>query len=128
MSGRSLLRTAALLLLLTPAACQNDVRGDVTRAWVAGADPELGRATFARYGCSSCHTIPGVPGARGRVGPPLLYWPERAYIAGMVPNQPRNLVQFIRSPQSIAPGTAMPILGVTDRDARNMAAYLYSLD
>ncbi len=27
---------------------------------------------FMKAGCSVCHTIPGIPGADGRVGPPLL--------------------------------------------------------
>ena len=27
---------------------------------------------FTKAGCAVCHTIPGIPGANGRVGPPLL--------------------------------------------------------
>ena len=27
---------------------------------------------FTRAGCAVCHTVPGIPGADGRVGPPLL--------------------------------------------------------
>jgi mono/diheme cytochrome c family protein len=37
---------------------------------VTGDEP-IG-AIFTRAGCSVCHTIPGVAGADGRVGPPLL--------------------------------------------------------
>ncbi len=37
---------------------------------VTGDEP-IG-AIFTRAGCSVCHTIPGIAGADGRVGPPLL--------------------------------------------------------
>ena len=62
-----------------------------------------------------------------RVGPPLTAWSERTVIAGYVPNTPEQLVHWIVMPQSVAPGNAMPNLGVTDDDARDIAAYLYSL-
>jgi cytochrome c1 len=61
------------------------------------------------------------------VGPPLLYFSERTFIGGEVPNTPDNLVQWIRSPQSIEAGTAMPTLGLSDQQARDVAAYLYTL-
>lgn len=78
------------------------------------------------YGCGSCHTIPGIRGADGLVGPPLTRFHERAYIAGQLPNTPENLVHWIRNPQEVEPGTAMPDLGVTEEDAREIAAYLLS--
>lgn len=127
-NGGSRLLALLALTALSAASCQADARGEVLRAYVAGGNPEIGRTTFARYGCISCHTIPGVRGARALVGPPLVSWSKRAYIAGMVPNEPGRLVQFIRDPQSVAPGTAMPYLGVSDADARHLAAYLYTLD
>jgi cytochrome c2 len=103
-----------------------DTIGDPAVA-VAGGNPDQGPAAMQRYGCISCHTVPGVQGANGRVGPPLNFWSERAYIAGNLPNEPDNLIQWIENPQAIEPGTAMPFLGVTDSDARNIAAYLYTL-
>ena len=71
--------------------------------------------------------IPGIHDARGLVAPPLMYFAERTFIAGEVPNTPDNLVRWIRSPQSIESGTAMPALGLTDEQARDVAAYLYTL-
>lgn len=71
--------------------------------------------------------IPGVTGAVGLVGPPLTAWAKRAYIAGNLANTPENLVRWIRQPQAVEPGTAMPDLGVEEGDARDMAAYLFSL-
>ena len=61
------------------------------------------------------------------VGPPLVGWARRTMVAGYLPNTPDQLVRWITAPQSVAPGNAMPNLGVTDRDARDIAAYLYTL-
>ncbi|MDP8960777.1 MAG: c-type cytochrome [Actinomycetota bacterium] len=77
------------------------------------------------YGCGSCHTIPGIRGADGLVGPPLTRFHERAYIAGQLPNTPENLVHWIMNPQEVEPGTAMPDLEVVEEDARAIAAYLH---
>jgi cytochrome c len=79
------------------------------------------------YGCGSCHVIPGVRTARGMVGPPLLYYSRRTIIAGELPNTPANLKAWIMNPVEIEPGTAMPNLGVTDGQAHDIAAYLYTL-
>lgn len=80
-----------------------------------------------RYGCGSCHAIPGVTGAVGTVGPPLTDWSERTYIAGSLLNTPDNLITWIMHPDAIEPGTVMPNLGVAEETARHMAAYLYTL-
>jgi cytochrome c1 len=65
-----------------------------------------------------------VPGADAEVGPPLTGFGRRGYIAGELPNNPENLQRWIRSPQSVEPGTVMPDLGVTESDARDIAAFL----
>jgi cytochrome c2 len=95
---------------------------------VAGGDAARGEAAFERYGCGACHEIPGVPEARGRVGPPLTGFGSRGYIAGELPNTPENLVAWVVHPQRVEPGTAMPELGVTPAEARSIAAYLYPLN
>jgi mono/diheme cytochrome c family protein len=79
------------------------------------------------YGCVSCHTIPGVPGGTGRVGPPLVAMADRAYVAGVLPNTPESLIRWIRYPTEVNPRTAMPEMGVTEQDARDIAAYLHGL-
>lgn len=94
---------------------------------VPGGDPGQGRQAIARYGCGSCHEIAGVAGADGKVGPPLTGIADRQYIAGMLPNTPENLVHWIRDPQAVVPGNVMPDMGVTEPDARDIAAYLYTL-
>ena len=79
------------------------------------------------YGCASCHTIPGIPGARGRVGPPLDGIGSRTYIAGVLPNSPNNLSRWIQHPHQVHPGTAMPEMGVTPSDAAEITRYLEDL-
>lgn len=94
---------------------------------IPNSDPGHGRQLIQQYGCGSCHTVPGVPRANGLVGPPLTKFAERSYIAGELPNNAENLQHWIRDPHSVEPGTAMPNLGVTALDARDIAAYLYTL-
>lgn len=94
---------------------------------VAGGSSSRGSVAIAAYGCGSCHVIPGVPAATGRVGPPLTDFADRTFVAGKLRNEPNALVQWIRDPQRVTPGTAMPTLGVTESDARDIAAYLYTL-
>jgi cytochrome c len=94
---------------------------------VPGGDAQRGQQAIERYGCGACHAIPGVPGARGAVGPPLGDLADRSIIGGRLSNTPDNLSHWIQDPQSVDPGNAMPNLGVTAADARDIAAYLYSL-
>jgi len=77
-----------------------------------------------QYGCPTCHVIPHVPGAIGKVGPSLDDLPQRSYLAGTLQNSPQNLRNWIRHPQQIHPGTAMPEMGVTEQDAARIAAFL----
>jgi cytochrome c1 len=90
-------------------------------------DPKQGAILLSAHGCGACHTIPGVSGATGSIGPPLTGYARRVYVAGKLPNQLDNLVRWIRDPQRIEPGTAMPNLFVNESEARAMAAYLYTL-
>lgn len=92
-----------------------------------GGDPQHGRDVMRQYGCDSCHTIPGVAGADALVGPPLDKFAKRAYVAGVMPNSPPNLERWLMHPRGVLP-TAMPEMGVTESDARDMAAYLYTLE
>lgn len=100
---------------------------DANAAALTGGNPEEGAALIRTYGCGSCHTIAGVPGASRQVGPPLTGLANRMYIAGVLPNSPENLVSWIQDPKAIDPLTAMPDVGVKPADARSIAAYLYTL-
>ncbi len=94
---------------------------------VNGGDPARGARAIGTYGCGSCHVIPGIAGASNYVGPPLNAYAKRAYVAGKLPNEADNLIYWIQQPQAVWPGNAMPNLGVTDQDAHDIAAYLYTL-
>lgn len=94
---------------------------------VPDGDAERGRRALAELECGACHVIPGVPGAWGHVGPTLAEYPRNVYIAGKHPNVPEVLVQFVRDAPSLAPDTAMPAIEMTETQARDIAAYLYSL-
>ncbi|MEC7760920.1 MAG: c-type cytochrome [Pseudomonadota bacterium] len=95
---------------------------------VAGGDPETGARLIAEYGCGACHTIPGIARARGRVGPNLTGFRDQAYIAGVLPNRPGDLVDWLQSPPRHAPETVMPDMGISEAEADDMAAYLYTLE
>jgi cytochrome c len=92
-----------------------------------GGYPKRGVLVIKQYRCGTCHTIPGISGAHGVFAPPLTAFSARTYIAGQLPNTPENLSKWIMSPPSVKPKTAMPILGLTPEQARDAAAYLYTL-
>ena len=91
-----------------------------------GGDPARGEAMFIQYGCGSCHGLKHVRRASGAVGPPLDGIAIRALIAGKLDNSPDNLQAWIRDPQKVTPGTAMPDLNVGQQDARDISAFLYT--
>ncbi len=107
------------------AACQRGFEREA--AAMTGGDPARGKAAISRYVCVACHQIPGVSGAQGLVGPPLGGVARRAYIGGVLGNSPENMIRWVQNPQAVDQKTAMPNLGVTDADARDIAAYLYTL-
>jgi putative membrane protein len=116
---------AALLLVILLAGCDR-ASGD-QRHVLVNADVDRGSAAIRKYGCGSCHTIPGITGAQGLVGPPLGQVASRVYIAGVLPNEPDNMIRWLENPPAVDPKTAMPNMGVSVRDARDIAAYLYTL-
>jgi cytochrome c len=122
------MRNSFWILVVLPAVALLWSCGPSVRAGsiVAGGDATRGLASISRYGCGSCHTIYGISSAHGLVGPPLTGLRNRMYVAGMLPNTPDNLMHWIREPKAVNPKTAMPQLGVTERDAADIAAYIYS--
>jgi cytochrome c2 len=99
---------------------------DLRKAVKADGDPRRGEALFIRYGCGSCHALKNVRTANGSVGPPLDGIATRAIIAGRLANNPGNMQRWIRDPQHISAGTAMPDLSVGETDARDITAFLYT--
>ena len=95
-------------------------------AVATGGDPSRGEAMFIQYGCGSCHAVKNVRGATGMVGPPLDGIALRVIIGGHLSNTPDNMDKWIRDPQQVSPGTAMPDLNVGQGDARDITAFLYT--
>jgi len=114
MSARLLLCALALLAGCQGQPSSNSVQGD----------PERGRLALAQHACRACHMIPGLTGPETYVGRSLANLAERRFIAGKLPNNQANLVRWIRNPQAIDPHTAMPAMGVSERDALDMSAWL----
>ena len=94
---------------------------------LTGGDPGKGMLAIDKYGCGGCHTIPGVNGANATVGPPLNNIASRTVLGGHLTNTPPNMELWIKKPQQIDPKNVMPDLGVTDQDAKDITAYLYTL-
>ena len=121
----TILFVAALIAIVWKYGEQRD------RMWMhaaveTGGDPQRGEAMFIQYGCGSCHAMKGVRTAVGSVGPPLDGIAVRTIIAGHLANNPDNMERWIRDPQQVSPGTAMPDLNVGQQDARDITAFLYT--
>jgi cytochrome c2 len=94
---------------------------------MTGGDADRGKVVITKVGCGACHQIPGIARADGTVGPGLDKVATRASLAGQLANTPANLITWVQHPQAVEPGTGMPDPPIGDRDARDVAAYLYTL-
>ncbi|HUO60350.1 MAG TPA: cytochrome c [Candidatus Acidoferrales bacterium] len=122
------LRTAvtffAVSLLGLTAACNSASRA--VRA--TGGDPAKGHDVLAHYGCTACHSIPGLSQTGDVTGPSLAHVGSAATLAdGQVQNTPENLVLWIQAPARMKPSTSMPSMNVNEKDARDIAAFLCTL-
>jgi cytochrome c len=120
------------LLLLLALACASlllagcDAKSEQGPPNFSG-DPKRGKALIKQYGCGGCHLIPQIADAKGNVGPPLLHVGTRSYLAGFISNSPENMARWIQNPQKALPGNAMPQMGVSPQDSRDITAFLYTL-
>jgi len=126
MTLRRLIHILSLVGAAGLTACGDAPEQTLVRA-IAGGDPEQGRRLIQAYGCGACHTIEGVRGARGRVGPILADYAQQHLLAGFLPNTPPYLIAWLMDPVALNPRTGMPAMGVTEDEARHMASYLYTL-
>lgn len=90
-------------------------------------DAYRGASLINKYGCGGCHSIPDIANANGNVGPPLQHVGTRTYIAGILNNSPDNMSLWLQNPQKVLPGNAMPAMGISQQDSRDMTAFLYTL-
>jgi cytochrome c2 len=124
--ARRLYILLSMLPMLLTAACSETA--SVQNISIPGADPARGKTTIQRYGCVACHSIPGIGSHGSNVGPPLDKIARRAYLAGVLPNTPAEMVRWLRNPPRVDPRTAMPDMGISEAEAKDIAAYLYTLD
>ena len=108
-------------------SCGSKTQAEEIAMAATGGSASRGVAAISRYGCGSCHVIPGVSGASGLAGPPLSGIGNRIYIAGVLQNTPPNMIHWIENPPQVDEHTVMPNLGVTHQDAIDIAGYLYTL-
>ena len=129
-SRQPLARLALVILGWFLPACNLADTEASGRKMVRDGDPARGRAIVARgqYGCTACHTIPGIRSPQGIVGPPLEGFAERAFIAGQLPNTPDTLVAFLQDPAALIYRTGMPDVRIGLEGARHVAAFLYTLE
>lgn len=126
--GRVLSRVACCCAL--PAALLLGCRGGKERSAYTpgnGGNAQAGKSVIVKFKCGSCHTIPGIRDAHGVFGPPLNYLASRSIIGGNFPNDPATLERWIMNPPAMKPATAMPDLGISEPQARNVVAYLETL-
>ena len=128
-TSRLFCAAALLLAAYAAASCGGGMSESEQAAaeMTGGGSPARGREAIEHYGCATCHTIPGVRGADALVGPPLTQVASRSYIGGVLTNSPENMIRWIQDPRAVDPLTAMPALGVSGQDARDIASYLYTL-
>jgi mono/diheme cytochrome c family protein len=100
---------------------------DTAAPSASAGDPARGRTAIQQHACTACHSIPGVVGPASHTGPALSAMGSRKFIAGVLPNNSENMVRWLRAPQSVSPQSAMPDVGLSEADARDIAAYLASL-
>ncbi|PZC48896.1 MAG: cytochrome c oxidase subunit 2 [Chloroflexi bacterium] len=107
-------------------------------AWVAkqaepAAEPsselaQRGHDLVTARGCIGCHTIDGIPGAVGTIGPNLTHVGSRTRIAsGILERTPENVAAWLRDPQEAKPGNDMPNLNLSEDDISALVAYLDGL-
>lgn len=115
---------ACIPLLLAVCGCKQPPD---QQHFMAAADPRRGREIIVRVGCSSCHEIPGIGWPKGRIAPSLEGFAGQSLIAGRAPNRPDVLARFVRNAPEVVPGSGMPPMPLQPEEARDVAAYLYTL-
>jgi cytochrome c2 len=111
-----------VLIAITLSACSHP------NAPENSGDRRRGQHLIYVYNCGSCHQIPGIAEATGTIGPTLEGFGNRLYVSGLLLNTPDNVARWLRDPQHVLPGTAMPNMGITSLQAMDITAYLYTLE
>jgi cytochrome c1 len=94
---------------------------------LGGGDARTGQRLLIEKGCGGCHTLAGVPDASGVAGPNLTNIGLRPTLAGAaISNSPQTMVAWLMNPAGLKPDTRMPNLGLTQQEAQDLTAFLFS--
>jgi cytochrome c oxidase subunit 2 len=78
--------------------------------------------------CAICHSVRGLAGSQGSLGPDLTHVMSRRTIAaGTLPNNTGNLAAWISNSQSLKPGNDMPNEDLNGPQLHALLAYLQTL-
>jgi cytochrome c oxidase subunit 2 len=95
---------------------------------VSGPPPPDVLSIMQNAGCGGCHTINGVEGFVGTLGPNLTHFAGRQCFAGCyLENTPANLSEWLTDPPAVKPGVDMPNLHLTSQEVQTLVQYLESL-
>lgn len=93
---------------------------------LAGVDVFNGKT--GKQACGSCHTVNGLAGAEGQVGPDLTHLLSRTTFAGAIFDMTNeNLVKWLENPPKRKAGSKMPNLGLSGDEINKLVAYLETL-
>jgi cytochrome c oxidase subunit 2 len=106
---------------------RNTQRHAVSFPFKAGSTGEFGQKLFMDR-CAGCHAIRGTDAAGGH-GPDLTHLKSRRILAaGLLPNTPENLMNWIANAQRFKPGARMPSINLTEAEKLALSTYLSTLD
>lgn len=113
-----------------PAAKEPKPAAAASSGGAVTGDANNGRELFRSKGCIACHVAQGVPGATGTIGPNLNGIGDPAKkprLADGGANTPEHIREWIKNPQQLKPGTMMPNLQLSDKEADDLTALLMTL-
>ena len=114
-----------------PTATRPAATGGQPTAPAGGGAAEAGKQLVTTKGCIACHTISGVPGAVGTIGPNLSDIGDAAkhpkLAGGLLDNNTDNLKKWLANPPAVKPGTVMPNLNLTPQEVDGLVAFLQTL-
>ena len=121
------MKRAVLVTILLALACSKAEKP----ATESAPPPPIGNATAAKahmekYSCQACHVIPGM-GPGGALGPDLTGFGSRPTLNARVPKNPQAVAAYLLNPTAIDAQTSMPAVGLSEEEAKDIAAFLETL-
>jgi cytochrome c oxidase subunit 2 len=91
------------------------------------AEALAGQRLFAEKPCAACHAVRGTVAA-GTTGPDLTHFADRQTVAaGLFETTRGSVAAWIADPQTVKPGSNMPMVPLSGDELRQLSAYMMSL-